>query len=268
MGFDWFVFRVKYELLKKVGYFDWYNQVVLQKVKALDSDLLFYKNSGLINRAFKGSRVFIQKADYAMEGKIFGFSNEYLEYGDKGEIEWHMNPVTKIKADNTESWNKLPDFGPYGDIKLIWEASRFPHIYYFINAYSITGDEKYAKICIRQMVDWVKSNPYPNGVHYKCGQEISFRLFAWIIALEYFEKSLRPEDEKVIVKNIYTSLLRVDVNIDYAAKSVKNNQGKISYALLYWIYRVSIRLSTNPSYNVSLIFSIVPLNIDCTERVQ
>ena len=32
MGLDWFVFRVKYELLKKANYFDKVNDKILKKV--------------------------------------------------------------------------------------------------------------------------------------------------------------------------------------------------------------------------------------------
>jgi len=223
MGLDWFIFRVKYELLKRINYFDKVNDKIFNKVSNCDTNKFYYKKIGLINNNFKGSESFIEKADNAVKGKIFAFSNEYLDYGDNDKINWHMNPFSKVEANITLSWNKLPDFGEYGDIKLIWEASRFPQIYYFINAYSTTKNEKYAKKCVDQILDWIEKNPYPQGVNYKCGQEISFRVFVWINALEYFSEFFTKEDEQKIVKNIYTSLLRIDVNIDYAAKSVKNN---------------------------------------------
>ncbi|RXJ77992.1 hypothetical protein CRV03_03205 [Arcobacter sp. F155] len=223
MGFDWFVFRVKYEILRKINYFDKVNDRILKKVSNYNIEKFYYKKIGLINNDFIDRKSFIQKADNAIEGKIFAFSNEYFDYSEDGNVNWQMNPISKVKANNTLSWNKLPDFGEYGDIKLIWEASRFPQVYYYINAYSTTKDEKYAKQCIAQILDWIEKNPYPQGVNYKCGQEISFRVFAWINALEYFREFFTKEDEQKIVKSIYTSLLRIDANIDYAVKSVKNN---------------------------------------------
>lgn len=223
MGLTWFLFRVKYELLKEINYFDKINEKILKKVSSCDNSEFFYKQVGLINQNFIGDSSFVEKADNARKGKVFAFSNEYFNYNEDGAINWQMNPISKVKVDSGLSWNRLPDFGEYGDIKLIWEASRFPQVYYYINAYSVTKNEKYTNECINQILNWIENNPYPKGVNYKCGQEISFRIFAWIIALEYFEDFVNKEDEQKIVKSIYTSLLRVDANIDYAAKSVKNN---------------------------------------------
>ncbi len=223
MGFKWFIFRVKYELLKRLNYFDTVNNSILNKLNRFDEKLFVYRQCGFLNTSFIGDNSFIKKADEAMKGNIYSFSNKYMDYCDEGAINWQMNPISKVKANDSLSWNNLPDFGEYGDIKLIWEASRFPQVYYFINAYSSSNNDKYAKACISQIIDWIDNNPYPHGVNYKCGQEISFRLFSWINAIEYFNKFISNEDERKIVENIYTSLLRIDANIDYAAKSVKNN---------------------------------------------
>ncbi len=248
MGFRWFVFRVKYELLKKINYFDKVNKDILQKIDTANIKLFNYEKVSLINANFKGDSSFIKKADEAINGNIFAFSNEYFDYSENNKINWQMNPISKVKANNSLSWNNLPDFGEYGDIKLIWEASRFPQVYFFINAYAVTKDEKYAYSCITQIIDWIDTNPYPNGVNYKCGQEISFRIFAWINALEYFSSYLSKDDESKIVENIYISWLRVDANIDYAAKSVKNNHsiseagGLFIVGLLFPQFKESKRL--------------------------
>lgn len=223
MGLKWFLFRLKYEGLKKIHYFDWLNRRILNKYFSKDQHSFYYKRIGLVNHMFKGTDSFLKKAEQAIEKKIFAFSHEYLDYNDQGIFNWQMNPKTKKFANGSLPWNQLPDFGHYGDIKLIWEASRFPQIYYFINAYAVSNDEKYAYQCIEQIIKWCDENPYPLGVNYKCGQEISFRIFAWIMALEFFSTYISKEDECKIVANIYISLLRVDANIDYAVESVKNN---------------------------------------------
>ncbi len=222
-GLSWILFRLQYELKKRTGYFDRQNKRIIARVQsALNDKFSFPEN--ITNKSFKGNKSFIEMADNALLGKIYSFSNEYLDYSNNTEsIDWHYNPVNRKNTPRDIAWNKLPDFGEYGDIKLIWEASRFPQVYYFINAYSVTGDAKYAKACLVQIVDWCKQNPFPNGVNYKCGQEITFRLFAWIIAIDYFQAFISDDFQKIISENIYYSLLRIDMNIAYAAKSVRNN---------------------------------------------
>lgn len=166
----------------------------------------------------------MKAADKAVKGKILAFSNEYLNYSHGKEcVNWHYNPVNNETSPRDIPWNKLPDFGKYGDIKLIWEASRFPQVYFFINGYALTQDKKYAQACLGQIQNWVEKNPFPYGVNYKCGQEIAFRLFSWIIAIDYFREFVDEDFLVKVLKNIYTSLLRIDANIDYAAESVRNN---------------------------------------------
>ena len=228
MGPGWILFRLQYGLKNKGGYFSYINKKILRQAERLDAQAFVTSKFGIVNNnytvATSDNKDVLVKAENALKGKIYAFSHYYLNYADSnGQINWHLNPVKKIQAPKTIPWNKLPDFGPYGDIKLIWEASRFPQVFFFINAYSLTKDEKFARVCLQQIEHWIDSNPFPYGVNYKCGQEISFRLFAWILALDYFYEFLSGELIRKIVKNIYISLLRIAANIDFAAKSVKNN---------------------------------------------
>lgn len=248
MGLDWTLFRVKYLFLQKSGHFNRVNEKIVKKTNLLNGSKLFLPKIEWINPDFIGEETLLERAENALEHKIFAFSHEYFDYSYTGKIAWNMNPISKVKADNNLNWNKLSDFGEYGDIKLIWEASRFPQVYTFINAYSITKDDKYAKVCLEQISSWIDTNPYPKGVNYKCGQEITFRVIAWMIALDYFKDFLSKEEEKKIVKNIYASILRVDSNIDYAARAVKNNHslsesiGLILFGLYFKQFDESIKL--------------------------
>ena len=223
MGVSWFLFRLKYEFLKRTQYFNKKNNDILLKLNQLNLDKSDIKPFGIVNKAYK-SNATIEKAEKALLGEIFSFSSQYFDYSDENkEINWHKNPVINKVASSNKPWNNLPDFGVYGDIKCIWEASRFPQVFFFVDAYSISKDEKYAYACINQIVHWIESNPYPQGVNYKCGQEIAFRLFAWIIACDYFSNFISKDKWLMIRKAIYVSLCRIDLNIDYAAKSVRNN---------------------------------------------
>ena len=55
---------------------------------------------------------------------------------------------------------------------------------------------------IDQIVHSIENNPYPQGVNYKCGQEM-FRLFAWVIACDYFSSFISKDNWLMIRKAIY-----------------------------------------------------------------
>lgn len=227
MGIGWTLFRLKYAIQRKTGFFNRKNHKILKLKDELEQKYFFARvhlKCKIVNHDFTGNKSLLDKADKAKDGKIFSFSHEYYDYSNSDKnISWHYNPLNKKFSPTDIAWNKLADFGEYGDIKNIWEASRFPQVYFFVNAYAVTKDKSYAKSCIDQLIDWCAKNPFPFGVNYKCGQEISFRLFSWIVALNYFEDFISPSEKALFIENIYISLLRIDSNIDFARKAVKNN---------------------------------------------
>ena len=222
-GLRWILFRLKYEFRKRSGWFDRKNRKIIQNANSVE--FKFKLNlPEIINRDYPGDPRLLEYANAAIKGKILAFSNEYLDYTHGSDcIDWHYNPLLDKNSPRDINWNQLPDFGEYGDIKQIWEASRFPQIYFFINAFAYSKDRKYADCCLVQISDWIDNNPFPKGVNYKCGQEIAFRIFAWLTALCYFRDFCTEVFLTKVLKNIYTSLLRIDMNIDYAAESVRNN---------------------------------------------
>lgn len=165
-----------------------------------------------------------QIADDALEGKIKGFSSIELNYGKP--INWHLNPITKVEVDKKVKWYKIPDFDPVrGDIKAVWEASRFTHFFYFARAYMINKDVKYYKAFSIQISDWIKQNPYSYGPNYKCGQEATLRMINALIAYSVFKDYglATKEDEINLKKLVEGSYKKVISNFFYAHKCIKNN---------------------------------------------
>lgn len=178
----------------------------------------------LCNLSNEQKEEIISVADKAIEGKILGFSSVQLDYGDP--INWHYNPITKKTVDKNIKWYKIPDFDPErGDIKAIWESSRFTHFFYFTRAYMITKDSKYFRAFSAQISSWLQENKYSYGSNYKCGQEATLRMINCLMAYNIFnhynlitqEDQLNVED---IVKGSYKKVLS---NFFYAHKCIKNN---------------------------------------------
>lgn len=165
-----------------------------------------------------------QIADNAVEGKIKAFSSIELNYGNP--INWHINPMTNVEVDKKNKWYKIPDFDPVrGDIKAVWEASRFTHFFYFARAYMITKETKYYKAFSRQVNDWIKENPYSYGPNYKCGQEATLRMINALITYTVFKEYglTTKEDEMHLKKLVEGSYKKVISNFFYAHKCIKNN---------------------------------------------
>lgn len=159
------------------------------------------------------------------------FSHTLVETGFPPE--WHINPFTGEHALSDRHWSDIPDFG-HGDIKIIWEASRFGFTYALVRAYWRTGDERHAETFWRLVESWREANPPNCGPNWKCGQEISFRVMAWCFGLYGFLESPTTTPERVanLAQMIAVSGERIAANFAYAL-SQKNNHG-ISEALGLW----------------------------------
>ena len=163
-------------------------------------------------------------ADDACEGKILGFSSLELNFGNPPD--WQLNPLTGKKYSTRDKWYKIPDFDPRrGDIKIVWEASRFSHFVTLARAYLLTEDRKYYKAFAGQLDDWIKSNPYGCGANFKCGQECSLRIINALLAYTVFLKEGTAEDQdtrniEILIMRCYRKILS---NFFYARNCIKNN---------------------------------------------
>ena len=166
----------------------------------------------------------IHSADKACEGIIFGFSSIDLDYGMP--IDWQLNPFTGKRCDVLKKWYRIPDFdSERGDIKVVWEASRFSHFLTLARAFLLTKEEKYYNSFSNQLEDWLKENPYGYGANFKCGQECSIRMVNTLLAYTVFQKAGRATDHDLSnVKNLIDRCYRkVLSNFFYAYRCIKNN---------------------------------------------
>lgn len=169
-------------------------------------------------------KMLIEAADKACEGIITGFNSIELNYGNP--IDWQLNPLTGKRCSEQAKWYEIPDFDPVrGDIKVIWEASRFSSFISFARAYLLTDDEKYYKAFRVQLHDWLENNEYGYGANFKCGQECSLRMINALLAYSIFSKCSivvpsNTADIKCLIDRCYNKILS---NFFYAYKCIKNN---------------------------------------------
>jgi Heparinase II/III-like protein/Heparinase II/III N-terminus len=164
----------------------------------------------------------VMLADELNEGRLRYFEHTIAQAGFPPN--WHANPFTGARAPADIHWSEIGDFDN-GDIKIIWEPSRFGFAYALVRAHWRTGDERYAEMFWRCVEDWREHNPPQLGVNWKCGQEISFRVMAWCFGLYGFLDAQATTAQRVasLAQMIAVSGARIEANLDYALSQHSNH---------------------------------------------
>jgi hypothetical protein len=170
-------------------------------------------------------------ADDALHGTFRYFSAQSCDRGFPPD--WHLNPCTQQRAPETLHWSRIGDY-EHGDIKVLWELSRFSFTYDLVRAYWRTGDDAYAEAFWRLVEDWRLHNPPHHGANWKCGQETSFRVMAWCFGLYGLLDAAATTPNRVVMlaQMLAISGQRIERNLRYALNQ-RNNHG-ISEATGLW----------------------------------
>ena len=130
--------------------------------------------------------------DFKGIAEKFGSGKVFKEYDQipYNPIDWHRDFKSSYRWDPC-LWYKKITFGsiPGVDVKVPWELSRFNHSISLCQAYSLTGDEKYSREFVYQVLDWVESNPVEFGVNWACTMDVSIRLCNWLYAISFLRNS-------------------------------------------------------------------------------
>ncbi len=165
----------------------------------------------------------IAQAAKISEGEFELFSHHRMRLGFPPN--WRRNPFSGQIVPRGGHWSELGDFD-FGDIKTIWEPSRFSWAYTLVRAHARTGDERHAKTFWRLLEDWCEANPPNEGVNWKCGQESTFRLMAVAFAVAQFARlqATTPARMETWSRFVTATGRRIAANLDYAL-SQSNNHG-------------------------------------------
>ena len=168
----------------------------------------------------------ITDADRIISGQLRYYSYHWKKTGNPPD--WFLNPFSGRNYPGSKShWTKLPDFNAQtGDIKKIWEASRFEWAVTLARAYSVSGEIKYIETLNSWLKNWSLNNPLNTGPNWKCGQEASIRVINLVIA----SAIIKPTES--LADLVYAHLGRINGNILYAI-SQDNNHGTSEAAGLF-----------------------------------
>lgn len=158
----------------------------------------------------------------------FGWWLNY--FVDEEPPNWHMNPMNGESILTNRPWWKVADFqSNVGDIKLIWEASRFDWVLVFAQRI-VQGDLEVLVLLNGWISDWSKKNPPFFGANWKCGQEVSIRVLHLAMASLILRQEKNPQPE--IIHFIKLHLHRIAPTIRYAIAQ-DNNHGTSEAAALF-----------------------------------
>lgn len=169
-------------------------------------------------------------ADRLMAGKFTFFSHRQFDLGSPPD--WFGNPyVGGSVMEPNRHWSLIGDFsGNAGDIKCVWEISRFDWALTLAQAYRATGDERYLQRLIAWSSDWTARNPANVGPNWKCGQETSIRMLQVLLTAHILGEDKDPLP--ALVRFVEEHCARIQPTYFYA-RGQDNNHGTSEAAALF-----------------------------------
>jgi hypothetical protein len=180
-----------------------------------------------------------QEADRIVAGELRYFFRHWQPAGLPPK--WFRDPFSgKEVLRPLEHWTRVDEFTLDGDIKIIWEPSRFGWALTLARAYAVSGKELYLNTLNNGIGDWIRENPAGFGPNWKCGQECAIRLLHILLAAYLLRQHLQPS--AVLVRFVAEHAGRVAANIGYALAQDNNHATSEAAALLVagaWLGRVA-----------------------------
>jgi hypothetical protein len=204
----------------------------LNPVKKLSAKI----DGGLFFSAYRGKQFDITTNNLWQDQQShFGYLTSELS----GPPNWHMSCLTYKEVKHSQKpWYLISDFDSgIGDIKGVWEASRFDWVLCFAQSAS-SGNNASVEQLNEWLADWVEHNRPYIGVNWKCGQEASIR----VMHLAFAAKILQQVNatSPALLSLIKAHLKRISPTIMYAVAQ-DNNHGTSEAAALYiggsWLVR-------------------------------
>lgn len=166
-------------------------------------------------------------------GEVRFFSADWKALGP--DYDWLTNPDSGYRYAADVHWTKIPDYSrEKGDIKYVWEKSRFTFLYDLIR-YDYHFEDDQGEFVLSQLEDWLDKNRLNCGPNYRCSQEMSLRVLNWTFALYYYRyhPALTEARWQRVLNAIYDHLRHVRANIHFSRIAVRNNHAVTETLMLY-----------------------------------
>ena len=161
-------------------------------------------------------------AEDIISGYLTYFSSKSFYVGSPPN--WFKNPYENTHFPNIEyHWSAINELdSSFGDIKTIWEPSRFNWVVHLARTYVVTKDSKYLDTLNKWINDWKINNPPNRGPNWISGQEISIRMLNILLAAHITGDFEQPNN--ALIKFVQEHCKRISITFQYA-KAQNNNHG-------------------------------------------
>ena len=258
MGLKYTTFRIFYEFKNRTGIQKLYFPtnppnivgVTLEEWKKVPSKFFFESKESLKINKLQSEAL---KKDFELieSGTINYFSSTDIFLG--ADYDWVTNPENGFVYDKNQHFTQIEDYSKSsGDIKYVWEKSRFNHLT-TIMRYDYHFEVDTSEMVFNEIEDWIEKNPINQGPNYKCSQEITIRVFNWLFVLYYYKNSINLTDTRFsnIINSIYWQCKHVYNNINFSRIAVRNNHaitetlGIYTFGLLLPFFKESKKWKKN-----------------------
>jgi len=191
------------------------------------------KNKDLLDGIGVEKSSVIDLADNIVNGDFRYFSK--VRAKSKYPVNWHYNSFSHAKWDQDVHWCDTSCFvKANGDIKCVWELSRFSWAYDLVRAYVVSGDEKYAETYWKLFESWLDNNQPNRGVNWLSGQECALRIMACCFAVFAFINSPSSTAGRIerFILAVAVHAERIEKFISHAIRQ-KTNHAITEAAALY-----------------------------------
>ncbi len=240
MGWRYVSFRSRYELMRRSGLLKRkfpidppYEQYYTLEQWKQQPAQFFFRDRESIALLRNPAPELKENIDNIKNGIFLLFNSVRMDLGKN--YDWVTNPDSGHRYDVTKHWTEIADYSKEaGDIKFVWEKSRFSYLYDVIR-YDYHYQEDQAEFVFSEIHSWIKNNPINRGPNYRCSQEMSLRVLNWVFALYYYRNSphLTAEVFNEMQHVIYWHMDHVYNNINFSRIAVRNNHAITETLTLY-----------------------------------
>jgi hypothetical protein len=240
MGWRYIRFRAKHEFLRRTGLLKKkfplnppYQQYITLDEWKKNNGTFFFNSKESLSFQRKPADTIKERFKNIKEGQLLFFNSTEFNIGVN--YDWLSNPDSGFKYDASKHWTEIADYSTEaGDIKYVWEKSRFSYLYDIIR-YDYHFNEDCGKFVFSEILSWINANPINCGPNFRCSQETSLRVLNWTFALYYYRNSpfLTEEIFNKIHFAIYWQIDHVYQNIDFSRIAVRNNHAITETLALY-----------------------------------